>query len=114
MPISVFWFRRDLRLFDNAGLYHALKSGLPVLPVFILDTNILDDLQESADKRVDFILRTLNELRRELVLLGSTLHVLYTTPEAAFEQLAKEYDIEAVYTNHDYEPYAQQIGRAHV
>ncbi len=112
MPISVFWFRRDLRLFDNAGLFHALKRGLPVLPVFILDTNILDDLQDKADKRVDFILRTLNELQRELVLLGSTLHVLYTTPEAAFERLAKEYDIEAVYTNHDYEPYAQQRDKA--
>ncbi len=44
--LSIHWFRRDLRLKDNAALYHALKSGLPVLPIFIFDSNILDELKE--------------------------------------------------------------------
>ncbi len=108
MSISIFWFRRDLRLFDNAGLYHALKGGAPVLPIFILDKNILDDLKNKQDKRVDFIMQTLNGMQDELVKTGSTLQVFYDNPEGAFKQLMEQYSISAVYTNHDYEPYAQQ------
>ena len=55
MTLNIFWFRRDLRLNDNAGLYHALKSGKPVLPIFIFDTNILDDLDDRTDARVTFL-----------------------------------------------------------
>ena len=108
MVVSIFWFRRDLRLFDNAGLYHALKSGAPVLPIFILDSNILDDLKDKKDKRVDFIMRVLDNLQQQLVEIGSTLQVMYGTPESCFAQLMGQYTISAVYTNHDYEPYAQQ------
>ena len=105
-PVTVFWFRRDLRLHDNAGLYYALRSGYPVVPVFIFDTNILDELEDKADKRVDFIHRTIKTMQEKLEQKGSTLHVLHTTPQEAFEQLAETYDVKAVYTNHDYEPYA--------
>ncbi len=108
MKISIFWFRRDLRLFDNAAMYHALKSGSPVLPIFILDKNILDDLKNKQDKRVDFIMRTLNGLQEKLVTAGSTLQVMYGTPEDCYQQLTTQYDVAAVYTNHDYEPYAQK------
>lgn len=104
--ISVFWFRRDLRLEDNAGLYHALKSGNPVLPIFIFDRNILDKLDEKRDRRVTFIHQTLQEINSELKKLNSGLKCFYTTPEDAFEQLLKEFEISAVYTNHDYERYA--------
>lgn len=106
--VSIFWFRRDLRLFDNAGLYHALRSGFPVVPVFIFDTNILDELENKADKRVDFIHRQLEQMQAELVAAGSTLHVLYNTPEEAFNKLISQYDVQAVYTNNDYEPYAKE------
>ena len=104
--ISVFWFRRDLRLDDNAGLYHALKSGAPVLPIFIFDTNILNDLGDKRDKRVDFIHQTLMHLQEQLVERGSSLLVLSGTPQDCFGELVKTYHIANVYTNHDYEPYA--------
>ncbi len=107
--INLFWHRRDLRLFDNAGLYHALKGGLPVLPLFIFDTQILDDLEDKKDARVSFIHRSLLEMQEELKKLGSSLIVKYGDPQKIWTTLLKEYQIESVYTNHDYEPYA--IGR---
>lgn len=109
MPkVSIFWFRRDLRLDDNAGLYHALKSGYPVIPVFIFDTHILDELEDRADKRVAFIRDTLVGMQEELEKLGSTLHVLYNTPQKAWNELMEKYDVQRVYANKDYEPYARQ------
>lgn len=105
-PISIFWFRRDLRLHDNAGFYHALKSGLPVLPIFIFDPQILDKLSNKADKRVTFIHQQLHKLKQELTALGSDLMVQYATPQQAWQNIIKQYDVKQVYTNHDYEPYA--------
>jgi deoxyribodipyrimidine photo-lyase len=105
-PVSIFWFRRDLRLTDNAGLCHALRAGTPVLPVFIFDTHILDGLEEKKDKRVHFIHDALSSLQEQLVKMGSTLQVLYDTPLNAFRKLTQDYTISAVYTNGDYEPYA--------
>ena len=105
-PISVFWFRRDLRLDDNAGLYHALKTGMPVLPVFIFDTDILEGLEEKSDKRVHFIHDALKGMQARLEQHGSSLYVLHGTPMECFKKLVAAYKIEAVYTNHDYEPYA--------
>jgi deoxyribodipyrimidine photo-lyase len=106
--VSIFWFRRDLRLQDNAGLYHALRSGKPVLPIFIFDTEILNDLPEKADKRVAFIYHALQKLQEELEKQGSILYVMHGTPLACFKRLTNEYDVAGVYTNHDYEPYATQ------
>ncbi len=105
---NVFWFRRDLRLEDNAGLYHALKSGKPVLPIFIFDKNILDKLTDKKDRRVSFIHQALASLQAQLRSLSSSLLVFYGTPETVFPQLLSEYAIEGIYTNHDYESYAQQ------
>lgn len=105
-PITIFWFRRDLRLEDNAGLYHALKSGLPVLPIFIFDKNILDDLPNPKDARVEFIHHAIQKLAAELKSLGSTLKVCVGRPEEIWPSLLKSYKIEAVFTNRDYEPYA--------
>lgn len=107
-PISIFWFRRDLRLHDNAGLYHALKTGKPVLPLFIFDSNILDELEDKQDRRVEFIHESLLEIQEQLKELGSTLLVKHGAPEQVWKSLLKEYTIESVFTNHDYEPYAQQ------
>ena len=106
--ISLFWFRRDLRLDDNAGLYHALKSGRPVVPVFIFDSNILEALDDRQDSRVSFIHQAITNLQTRLLKKGSTLDVRYGTPEEVFTALLETYEVEAVYTNHDYEPYAQE------
>ena len=105
-PLNVFWFRRDLRLEDNHGLFQALSAGLPVLPVFIFDRNILDGLKHKADRRVAFIHHALSGIRERLEQFGASLYVLYGTPDDAFLQLIKEFNMGAVYTNHDYEPYA--------
>lgn len=105
-PVVAFWFRRDLRLEDNAGLYHALRSGLPVLPVFIFDTVILDALAKPLDARVTFIHETITELQHLLRVLGSDLLVLHGNPVQLWPQLITRFNIKTVYTNHDFEPYA--------
>ena len=107
MDIAIFWHRRDLRLHDNAGLYHALKGDLPVLPLFIFDQEILDKLEDKADQRVSFIRHWLETLQGELRKLGSDICVKYGKPLEIWEALLKEFTVRAVYTNHDYEPYAQ-------
>ena len=107
-PVKVFWFRRGLRLHDNAGLYQALRQGKPVVPIFIFDRNILDELDEREDRRVEFIHSSLQELQRLLAVIGSTVDVRYGFPSDIWEQLTKDYIIESVYTNHDYEPYARK------
>ena len=106
--VSIFWFRRDLRLQDNAGLYQALQSGYPVVPVFIFDRTILDALEDKDDRRVEFIHQALSSIQEALTALGSTLDVRYGTPREVYEELLKDYEVKAVYTNHDYEPYAIQ------
>lgn len=106
--VSLFWFRRDLRLKDNAGLYHALKEGAPVVPVFIFDTTILDKLEQKDDARVNFLHDTITSLKVQLEELGSSIEVRYGKPLAEMEQLIKQYKVQSVYTNHDYEPYAKQ------
>ncbi len=106
MKLNIFWFRRDLRLEDNAGLFHALKNGLPVLPVFIFDRNILDGLEDKKDARVEFIHLEIRRLQAELEAFGSGIAVLFGKPEEVFIQLASQLEIHAVFTNHDFEPYA--------
>src|SRR5664279_1559684 len=104
--INILWFRRDLRLHDNAGLYHALNGNYPVLPVFIFDKMILEKLEEKKDNRIEFIRDALVEMQSDLEKIHSSLEVLHATPEAAFKKLLQDYDVQAVFTNHDYEPYA--------
>lgn len=106
--INVFWFRRDLRLHDNVGLYQALTSGRPVMPIFIFDTEILDFLPED-DARVTFIFETLQNMRSELQdRVQSSLAIYQGKPDAVFSRLIEEYDVDTVFTNHDYEPYAKK------
>ncbi|HMT10452.1 MAG TPA: deoxyribodipyrimidine photo-lyase, partial [Ignavibacteria bacterium] len=104
--INIFWFRRDLRLEDNAGLYHALSSQFPVLPLFIFDSEILDKLENRKDARVEFIHHALTELNNKLNAAGSNLLVKHGTPIAVWKELMAEYNIGEVFTNSDYEPYA--------
>ena len=106
--VSVFWFRRDLRLHDNAGLYHSLKSGDPVLPLFIFDRNILDKLDDKSDARVQFIHEALEGMEESLRKKGSSLEVFYGSPEEAYRYLLSKYQVVKVYTNRDYEPYARE------
>jgi deoxyribodipyrimidine photo-lyase len=112
MQVNIFWFRRDLRLEDNAGLYHALKQGLPVVPVFIFDTNILDQLDNKTDRRVEFIHAALEQMQEALLKKGSSLEVYHDTPLHVFKTLLSKYSIERVFTNHDYEPYATERDKA--
>jgi deoxyribodipyrimidine photo-lyase len=111
--LAIFWFRRDLRLEDNAGLYHALKCPYPVLPIFIFDKNILGKLEDKTDQRLTFIHQTINSLQEKLLGLGSSLYVQYSKPEDVWANLlssfkSKGYEIKKVFANHDYEPYAKE------
>lgn len=103
--ICVFWFRRDLRLEDNTGLFHALNSNYPVLPIFIFDTEILDKLPKD-DARVSFIHQQLENINTKLKNFGSGIAIYHGKPIDIFKKLISEYYIESVFTNHDYEPYA--------
>ena len=106
--VNIFWFRRDLRLDDNVGFYNALKSDHKVLPIFIFDEEILSKLPED-DARVTFIFDTLQEMRNELQeKYGSSIAMLKGKPSAVFKQLIKDYSIDTVFTNRDYEPYAKE------
>lgn len=111
VPIVIFWFRRDLRIEDNHGLYQALKSGMPTLPIFIFDTNILQQLDNKVDKRVDLIWQMLNNLQSEFLKFDSSLRIEHGKPIEIFSKLLTEYNLNAVYTNTDYEPYAFERDR---
>jgi deoxyribodipyrimidine photo-lyase len=102
--INIFWFRRDLRLDDNCGLYKALSGTLKVLPVFIFDTDILNKLENKTDGRVHFIHHELEQLKTELEKEGSSLFILNSTADEAFNTLTNTYNIKNVFTNCDYEP----------
>lgn len=104
--ISIFWFRRDLRLEDNVGLYHALASEHPVLPIFIFDTTILQHFEDKKDRRVDYIHQVLSQINTELETVQSSLTTFYGHPTDVFKMLADCYEIQAVFCNRDYEPQA--------
>ena len=100
------WFRRDLRACDHAALHAALAAHRAVHCVFVFDTEILDALPSRIDRRVDFILASLDELRETLVAAGGGLHVLHYRASEAIPRLARELGVQAVYANRDYEPRA--------
>lgn len=105
--INIFWFRRDLRLDDNVGFYKALHGKFPVLPLFIFDKNILDELPKD-DARVTFLFNTLQKMRAELQDQGSSIALYHGDPKTIFKRLITDFSIQNVITNHDYEPYAKE------
>jgi deoxyribodipyrimidine photo-lyase len=106
--VNICWLRRDLRLHDQAALYYALRKGLPVVVIFIFDRHILDTLDNPYDRRLTFIHAQLEKINQQLIRLGSTLITFHDTPLAAFQKLIQQFDVQEVYTNRDYEPYARQ------
>jgi len=104
-PFVICWLRRDLRLEDNHALFHALNSGYPVLILFIFDKNILEHLP-SNDRRLVFIYQNLHKIHQDLQKYHSGLLTFYGEPVEVFRKIITEYPIQAVYANHDYEPYA--------
>lgn len=103
---NIFWFRRDLRISDNAGLFHALTDGLPVIPLFIFDTQILGKLSDRSDARVTFIYDTILKLKKDLQSIGSDLDIRYGNPNEVWKSILQEYKLKNVFTNHDFESYA--------
>lgn len=110
--VVVFWFRRDLRLDDNVGLHHALLSGLPVLPIFIFDPDILHTLGDPQDRRVDYMHQALMALHDRLAREGSALHTYHGTPLDVFGKILRNHTVKAVYCNRDYEPKAMERDKA--
>lgn len=105
--INIFWFRRDLRLVENTALNEALSAGIPVLPVFIFDTNITGELVPD-DARVSFIYDTLISIDNELKKGGSSILIMQGDPQVIWQELITSFDINSVFINKDYEPYAIQ------
>lgn len=106
--VSVFWFRRDLRLEDNVGFFEALKGDYPVLPIFIFDEEILSKLPKN-DARVTFIHENLQDMRNQLrENFGSSLALYHGKPLEILKELVDEYSVKAIFTNRDYEPYAKE------
>ena len=110
IKVSIFWFRRDLRLKDNTALYNALKSGFPVIPIFIFDQDILNEL-EIDDARVNFIYDSLEQVNNLLSTHDSSLRVFKSSITQVWENILDEYDIQDVYVNEDYEPYGLERDR---
>lgn len=102
---ALVWFRRDLRNFDHAALYHAVRSHQKVFCVFVFDTEILDALPR-IDRRVEFIRESLVELDAALRQQGGALVVCHGKTHEELPRLAAALDVSAVYVNHDYEPQA--------
>jgi deoxyribodipyrimidine photo-lyase len=109
--ITLFWFRRDLRLHDNHGLYRALNSGLPVLPVFIFDAAILGKLTDKNDPRITFIHEQIHKIKTAIEKTGGSILIIYDNPLDAFRKLLNTFDVQAVYANKDYEPYTRKRDR---
>jgi len=107
MTVSFFWFRRDLRIEDNIGLQKALASGVPVIPVFIFDRAILDELPKD-DARVTFIYQQLEKIQQTFEGFGSGLLIEMGAPKQVWTRLLDAYDVDTIYTNRDYEPYANE------
>jgi len=105
--MNIFWFRRDLRLEDNVGLFHALNSCKSVLPIFIFDETILSQLSDD-DSRVTFIHNQLEKIQISLKAVGKSLAVFHGKPLEIFSKLLSEIEVDTVFTNHDYEPYARK------
>jgi deoxyribodipyrimidine photo-lyase len=104
-PIVLFWFRRDLRLNDNTGLYKALTSEYRVLPIFIFDSEITKNLSPD-DRRISFIYQALANINRHLTKYNASIQFYIGKPIEILSQIVSQFFIKAVYANHDYEPYA--------
>ena len=105
--VSFFWFRRDLRLEDNVGLFHALQSKYRVIPLFIFDDSILDSLPKN-DARVGFIHESLSKINTQLNEIGSSILIKKGKTQTVWQELIAEFDIKEVFFNKDYEPFAIQ------
>jgi deoxyribodipyrimidine photo-lyase len=104
---NIFWFRRDLRLHDNRGFFEALNDNNKVIPIFIYDTNIIDKLMKD-DPRLTFIENALGGINSAMKRNRCSIATYRGTPKAVFKKIIKDFPIDQVYTNHDYEPYASQ------
>jgi deoxyribodipyrimidine photo-lyase len=105
LEVAVFWFRRDLRLEDNVGLFFALQSKYPVIPLFIFDEDILDKLPKN-DARVGFIHESLSKINKQLQEIESSILVKKGKTFEIWQELIQEFDVKEVFFNKDYEPYA--------
>ena len=105
--MNIFWFRRDLRIDDNKGFFEALSSDNQVLPIFIFDDKILSELPKN-DARVNFIHSRLEIINQELKKTGKSLAIFHGEPETIWKQILSENQINKVFFNHDYEPYARE------
>lgn len=107
MKIVAFWFRRDLRIEDNCALHHAINSGAEIIPVFIFDSNIIDELPKN-DARITFIYQQLTKLNKIFQDMGGGMTVHIGNPVKIWSDLIDKYNLDGLFYNRDYEPYARE------
>ena len=107
MKRVAFWFRRDLRIEDNCALQHAINSGAEIIPVFIFDSNIIDELPKN-DSRITFIYQQLTKLNTIFQDMGGGMTVHIGDPVKIWSDLIDKYDLDGLFYNRDYEPYARE------
>jgi deoxyribodipyrimidine photo-lyase len=106
--VNIFWFRRDLRLDDNIGLYHSLRDDIPVVPIFIFDSTILEKIKDTSDKRVALLYSFVLDLKKQLNKIETDLMIIHDSPERAWSKICDQFDVQNVYFNEDYEPSAMR------
>ncbi len=109
VAVNIFWFRRDLRLEDNTALYHALRTRENVLPIFILDPEIIERYEFRPSEKMNFIYETLFKIKKKLEKIGSSLLMIYGSPIDVLKNLLTQYHICSVYSNRDYDPYSTDL-----
>ena len=102
---TIFWFRRDLRLYDNVGLFHALSKSINVYPIFIFDKDITKNLKKD-DYRLNFIKEQIKLMNEELKKYDCSINIFYGKPLDVFKNIISKTKIERIVFNKDYEPYA--------
>ena len=107
MKRVAFWFRRDLRIEDNCALHHAINSGAEIIPVFIFDSNIIDELPKN-DSRITFIYQQLTKLNTIFQDMGGGMTVHIGDPVKIWSDLIDKYDLDGLFYNRDYEPSARE------
>ena len=101
---NIVWFRRNLRFDDNLPLALASKSTLPILPIFIFDSDILNQLDNPTDLRVNFIHKTIKALDGQLKKFRSAFLVLQGRPQEIFDSLFRHSNIHSLFFSKDFEP----------
>jgi deoxyribodipyrimidine photo-lyase len=105
--ISLFIFRRDLRLHDNTALNEALRLSDQVIPCFIFDPVQIDSHPYQSKPGLQFMLESFSDLQQQFIDIGSQLALYHASPEQIIKRLHEQHQSQAVFINRDYTPFSR-------